>query len=50
MTEHLSVWVGTHLLCSIPMESEKQLEAAKKIHPGLRDGQVFVWVGDKPCR
>lgn len=42
MTEHLNIWVGTSVVCSIPMESDRQKAAGRKIIQGEHEANIFI--------
>lgn len=42
MTEHLNVWVAGGIMVSVPIKTDAQKEAAKKVSQGIRDADVFI--------
>lgn len=42
MTQHLNVWVAGGIMVSVPILTDAQKDAAKKVSQGVRDGDVFI--------
>lgn len=42
MVEHLNVWVAGGIMVSVPIKTEVQKAAARKVSQGVRDGDVFI--------